>query len=96
MANTSRVVLVARLPDDLVVDILFKTSKGVAILASDKAIALLKGKGIAVVELFRSGNDYAAGVANLTREQAIAAVESVQSTALAALTPEERGRFGMA
>ncbi|MBI3953185.1 MAG: hypothetical protein HY330_01585 [Chloroflexi bacterium] len=96
MANERRIVLIPEMPADLDLDFVFETDRGVAVRASDATVQVLRDRGIPVAELFRSSNEYAGAVLGLPREQALAAIESVQNAALAALSTEERGRFRVA
>lgn len=90
------VVLVPALPSGLPLDVLFLTPRGAAVLVDPDMLQALRDLGVPAVELFASGDEYAAAVSGLSRDAAIAAVEAIQDRALAALTPEERGRFGVA
>jgi DNA gyrase/topoisomerase IV subunit A len=96
MAGERRIVLIPQMPEEMVLDFVFRTEAGTAVQASDEEIQALQERGVPVATLYDSGNEYAAAVVNLTKEEAIAVVESAQNTALAALTPEERDEFGVA
>ena len=91
-----RVVLIPRLPDDLVLDVLFRTGTGFAVQVSDEEVQAITSRGIAVADLYASANEYAAAMQNLTRDEAIAAIETNRNQVLAALTPDERRQFGLA
>jgi DNA gyrase/topoisomerase IV subunit A len=96
MAEESQIILIPSVPEDMFLDFLFKTDKGIVVQASADDIQNLKNKGIPVAELFSSGNDYAGAVLNQTTEEALAVIDSAQNQALAALTPDERKQFGIA
>ena len=84
------------MPGDVAVDPLFKTDKGVAVRASAEQIQMLKSRGIPVVTLYASGNEYAGAMFNLSQEQANTEISKLQDTRLAALAPDEKSKFGLA
>lgn len=96
MADDVAIVMIPSMPAGMVLDFVFKTEVGVAVRASEEKISQLRARGIPVVELFRSGNEYAAAVMNRSKEEAIAAISRVQDTALAQLTTDERDQFKVA
>ena len=96
MTENRKIVLIPRMPNDFTLDLVFKTDRGLAVQASDDDIQRLRDRNIPFVELFSSGNEYAAMMMNSTRDQAIAAIESTQQTALAALSLEDQNEFGIA
>jgi hypothetical protein len=91
-----RIVLIPRLPAGLFVDVVFRTKRGFAIKASDQLVQSLKSQNIPVVELYASAEEYAGEMMNKSKEAAIAAIESLQDQALAALDPAERDQFSVA
>lgn len=96
MADEYPIVLIPELPPDLGLAPVFRTSRGIAVRVSDEELAWLHDHHIPVVELFQSSNEYAASMALRTRDQALAAIESVQNDRLALLPPTDRGKFGVA
>ena len=96
MDDELSIVLIPELPGDVSLDLLFKTDKGIAVRASEDQIQLLKSKGIPVVTLYSSGNEYAGAMFNLTEEQANTEINKQQDTRLAALEPDEKSKFGLA
>jgi hypothetical protein len=96
MAEDSKVVLIPRMPTDLALDLLFMTAKGLAVQASPEEIQTLQSQGVPVLELYSSSDDYASALFALTEQEATAAIETLQNTALAALTPEEQNQFPVA
>jgi hypothetical protein len=96
MDEERRIVLIPRWPADMHLDLLFRTSKGFAVQISDAKIQALRDQGIAALQLYLTVNDYVSAMSNLSREQAIAAVETTQSQALAALNPSDRDQFSVA
>jgi hypothetical protein len=93
MAVGDRVVLVARVPEGLALDILYFSARGFVVLAGERTLELLRQAEVPLVELFATSGDYVAAVAEKSREEAVAALGGVEEQALAALSPEERGRF---
>jgi hypothetical protein len=87
------VVLLATLPADLRLTLVGSTRRGPVALATAHQLALLRAGGIAFVELFATGNDYAAAMVDLERADAQAMLEQTEERALAALSDDERGRF---
>ena len=96
MADDVAIVMIPSMPAGMVLDFVFKTEVGVAVRASQEKISQLRAREIPVIELFRSGNEYAAAVMNCSKEEAIAVIDKVQNTALAQLTTDERDQFGIA
>jgi hypothetical protein len=96
MDDELSIVLIPKLPGDVPVDPLFKTNKGVAVRASEAQIQMLKSRGIPVVTLYASGNEYAGAMFNLSQEQANTEIGKLQDTRLAALAPDEKSKFGLA
>jgi hypothetical protein len=84
------------MPENMALDFIFRTEAGIAVQVSDEEIQALRAQQIPVIDLYASGNEYAAAVHGLNKEQALAALTSAGNTALAALTPEERSQFGVA
>lgn len=95
-SESKKIVLVPAIPVSMTLDFVFNTSQGVAVRVSDADIAALESAGVAYVELYATSNDYAADMEDRTRDQAIAAIESVQTTKLALLSDPEKGQFGLA
>ena len=60
---------------------------------TDDEIQTLSDRNIPVAVLYQSGNDYAAAMENLSKEQALVAVQSSQNTALGDLTQSERDMY---
>jgi predicted Zn-dependent protease len=96
MDEVRKIVLVPRVPKDPHLDLLFRTARGFAVQATGAQVEAVRSQGIAVVELYATADDYVAAMQNLTKEQAIAAVEIKQTEALAALDPADRGQFPVA
>lgn len=96
MDEERRIVLIPRWPADMHLDLLFRTSKGFAVQISDAKLQALRDQGIAALKLYSTANDYASAMSNLTREQALAAIETAQTQALAALDPSDRDQFSVA
>jgi hypothetical protein len=96
MDDELSIVLIPKLPGDVAVDPLFKTDKGIAVRASEEQIQTLRSRGIPVVTLYESGNEYAGAMFNLTEEQANTEINQLQDTRLAALEPDEKSKFGLA
>jgi hypothetical protein len=93
MAVGDRVVLVARAPEGLHLDILYTTGHGFVVLAGERTLRLLQEAEVPLVELFATAGEYVAAVADKSREEALVALGGVEEQALAGLTPDERGRF---
>jgi len=89
-----RIALIPRVPAGMSLDLIFKISGAIAIQASDGEIQTIKQAGVAVAEIYPSGNEYAAAMHDLTTEAALAAMETTKKRALAALTLSERRQFG--
>jgi hypothetical protein len=96
MADEFRIALIPRMPGDMALSFVFRTEKGIAVRASDEQIQSLRSKGIPVLELYSSGNDYSGDMYNLTKGDALAAVDALQDTRLASLSEDERSQFGVA
>ena len=96
MADENRIVLIPKMPGDMPLDFIFKTEKGIVVGASDEQIQTLRGRGVPAVQLYSSGNEYAGAMFNLSEDQAVAEINTVQDTRLASLTEDERGKFGVA
>ena len=96
MADEPRVVLIPRMPEDEAYDLIFRTNRGLAIQATDEEIQTLRSKGIPVIELYATTNEYAGDMLNKTSDQALAAIQSLQDTRLASLPRKERDKFGLA
>jgi hypothetical protein len=95
MADERRIVVIPRWPDDSYLDLLFRTSKGFAVQVSDAQIQALRDQGIAAVKLYSTVNDYVSAMWNLSRDEAIAAIETVQTQTLAALDASDRNQFSV-
>jgi hypothetical protein len=93
---TYRIVLIPKLPDDPHLDVVFRTSKGFAVKVTDADVQALTSQKIAVASLYASTDDYVASVMSLSRQDAIAAVQSTQDQAVAALDPSDQGQFSVA
>lgn len=91
-----RVVLISRIPDDSAPDVIFETEAGFGVQATDDDLQVFQAQGIAVIDLYATVDDWAVAVQDLTRDDAIAAVEKVQNQALALLAPANRGQFSVA
>lgn len=96
MADEFRIVLIPRMPGDMALSFVFRTEKGIAVRASDDNIQSLRSRGIPVLELYSSSNDYSGEMHNLTQGEALAVISSLQDTRLASLSEEERNQFGVA
>jgi hypothetical protein len=96
MADEFRIVLIPKMPGDIALSFVFRTEKGIAVRASDEQIQSLRSKGIPVLELYSSGNDYSGDMYNLTKDEALAAISALQDTRLALLSEDERSQFGVA
>ncbi|MBV9773307.1 MAG: hypothetical protein JO040_05125 [Gemmatimonadetes bacterium] len=96
MDEDTRIVLVPAIPAGMALDVVFRSPRGLAVQVTEAEAAELRRRGVPVAELYPSGNEYAAAVAGLSRDEAVAALESAQGTALAALDPGDRDRFGVA
>lgn len=93
MPEGDRVVLIARVPEGVHLDILYTTDHGFVVLVGERKLRLLQEAEVPLVELFATAGEYVAAVADKSREEALAALGGVEDQALAGLTPEERGRF---
>ena len=91
-----KIVMIPGMPKSFRPDLLFRTPRGFAVQASDAEIETIRGEGIAVAQLYASAEDYVAAMQSLSKEDAIAAVETVQNQVLAALDPKDRDQFQVA
>ncbi|HKI04632.1 MAG TPA: hypothetical protein VKK31_21815 [Thermoanaerobaculia bacterium] len=93
MPEGDRVVLVARVPEGLHLDILYITDHGFVVLVGERKLRLLQEAEVPLVELFASSGEYVAAVAEKSREEALAALGGIEEQALAGLSEDERSRF---
>jgi hypothetical protein len=93
MADEFRIVLIPRMPGDMALSFVFRTEKGIAVRASVDNIQSLRSRGIPVLELYSSSNDYSGDMYNLTKDEALAAIGTLQDTRLALLSEGERSQF---
>lgn len=96
MAEHSKIILIPRLPDDMALDILTRIGGGFIVQACAGEIGKLKAKGIAVAELYSSGNEFAGALFNQTKEAAVQILESKKTTAVAAMEPDDKKQFEIA
>jgi hypothetical protein len=95
MSDEPRIVLIPRIPDDPVPDVVFETPVGFAVQATDADIQAFRAQSIAVIELYSTVDDYLSAMQNVSSDEAIAAVGTVQNQALAALDPSNRAQFSV-
>lgn len=93
---TYRIALVSRLPAKPHLDVLFRTTRGFGVHITDDDVQALKNQNIAVVQLYATPEDYAGAVLDLNKQNALAAVQTVQDVAIAALESTDRDQFSVA
>jgi hypothetical protein len=91
------VVLLPALPAEMGgLDVIARTSRGFAVRVSPQERTALEEAGVPFAPMFDSSGDYVAAVSGASRDQAVAALEQAQTTAIAALDPGVRDAFGLA
>ncbi len=91
-----RIVLIPRLPTKPRLDVLFHTPKGFGVQVTDADAQALKAQGIPLVELYASADEYSGAVLGKSRQDALAALQTVTDPAIAALDPGDRDQFSVA
>lgn len=91
-----KIILIPQVPPGMAVDVLFRSTKGIIVQATEEEIQLLKSKGVAVATLYASGNEYSGALYNKSMNEAVSMIHSAEDTAVASLAPGERNQFPVA